>query len=289
MRKFIFILLLIAILPSCSSISDKQMSSNVSYSVEYGFYHESGKDSNQLVHKIEEYDEYSPTVFIKNNYPDKYTFRLYCMIDYKLYPLNNNNYIDISLASGEEKSFPISLSNKFQQGLHDVIIIIVRDPDNLLEEKQYVSPEFVYFSRRVSLLVSTDSVPDIKYTIVDVKNMDKKDRSSTPYITINKDDKFSDLISKISRNELSTLNLHYNTDGKETSAAIIAIQQKEQIQISESFIKYAGSGDIIVPNNPSTLIPSNLIIGFVRNPFMIQNVDVFSSDVLFTNLTTITE
>ncbi len=138
-------------------------------------------------------------------------------------------------------------------------------------------------------MVSTDSVPDIKYTIVDVKNMDKKDRSSTPYITINKDDKFSDLISKISRNELSTLNLHYNTDGKETSAAIIAIQQKEQIQISESFIKYAGSGDIIVPINPSTLIPSNLIIGFVRNPFMIQNGDVFSSDVLFTNLTTITE
>lgn len=305
MKKFIYIVLCSLFLVSCSNTDETKdnikmlrnvETSTLNNSVELGLTHQSGFSSNQLVHYIEAGEDYEPTIFIKNGYPEHYLFRLFILLDYKQHSIEKNiSYEDIELSPNESVSFSIDIK-KLSKGLHDFIVLLVRDPDNILDEPKYINPEIVYYSRRVSLVVGdSNSAPETKYESIQGASIAKDLYSSTPFLTSNIEDNYFGLLKTINTNGLSkNLYLHYTVnDPKAKSIAIFCLLGKNQVEVMFPYVSIQKPGDIVVPLDlekvrSSEDIPKNLIVGVARNPYVMQE-NVFDSDVLFTNLVTITK
>lgn len=285
------------LLSSCSidflnkDSNDTRSNSNTSFTsgVEFGFNHTSGTTTNELVHRIKSTEHYSPTVSIKNNYPVTVEYRLYLLFDYKLHEMKYKEMsmkeINIVLKPSESSRFNIDLGN-ITPGKHDVIAILVRDPENVLEEAKFITPGDVYYSRRV-ILYSNDDLrapgQDI-FTLLDPAK--PTEMSSTPWLTINSNDHYKDLITLTSQNKFKELYFHYtfdNTDYKKF--ALITFYNGELVNQKISLIKVNGTGEISIPINIKGVShPSNLIAAIVLNPFE-ETTDFLS--VRFTNLVTI--
>ncbi|WP_033827808.1 hypothetical protein [Bacillus andreraoultii] len=195
LKRICFISLFFIIVIGCSDKtvekSDKDIpSDSTQVGMVLGLYDESATDSKQMIHKIKANEAYTPEIYIKNNFPNESSFRLFFLKDYKQCEVFTDDevkssYIDIKLKHLEEKSIQVKIP-LVEEGLHDFIVIAVRDPDNTLDKEQYVDSTQVYLSRRVSL-ISGDikSTDNIIYTPLNSNNnINGQDIYTEPFISL---------------------------------------------------------------------------------------------------------
>jgi len=297
MKKYSMIFVLLLTLISCSNIEKKEYLTEPmekGYQYGFGYFDESSIDETQTIHKIATGQSYSPTFEIYNGYPNKYNFKVYFIVDYKqkeVQFLNNIvRSIDVSLEANEKKIYDVQIPD-IGKGLHDIIVFVVRDPDNVLEEKRHILPDNVYLSRRVSLIVDNeDMLPEIEYKLVESNTL--KDNSSIPFITRNDHEPIYSLSETLtSKHDLMKLNLNFTNKNKDQRFAIIAFIDSEQIQIKNSFLHIPKPGQVTFPlffSKANFDWPKNLILAIVPDPYRL-NKDLNMQGILFTNLVTISE
>lgn len=299
MLKKIFLMLLFFILVTgCSNINvEKDADVNVSnkstqVGMVLGLYDESATDSKQTIHKIKANEAYTPEIYIKSNFPDEYNYRLFFFKDYEecevfIDDKTKSSFIDIKLKPSGEKSFQVKLP-LVEEGLHDFIIIAVRDPDNTLDKEQYVDPTQVYLSRRVALISGEIKPPkNIDYTLIN--SNDSHDIYSEPFISL-KNIKVT-VASLIPKGFLKSAIINMGSTDENKRFALITLLGTKQISFGKDFIEIKKPGNFEIELSDFQFNSSeaqNAIIVLIENPFTTDEIELLREDIKFTNLITIT-
>src|SRR5690606_1374551 len=235
--------------------------------------------------KIKSNNDYSPEIIIKNNYDSSFKFRIFFLVDYKqisvMFKDKPVKTLDLQVSSRGTEKFEVKLP-ELQNGLHDFLVILVRDPDNTLEEEKFVPSAQVYMSRRIALIVD-DKMDKPKHTVFHVAAKEIEQPSADPYITTETYNPVKDAITLLPK---KTKDLHLNIkNGKENSTyAILSFLGKEQISFSKPFVSVSSVGQFSLPyelnNNHQSI--QNLIITVVEDPYTL-NEDVMHN-VYFSNI-----
>jgi len=253
--------------------------------IAFGVTDETAINDNQLIHKIKSNNDYSPEIIIKNNYDSSFKFRIFFLVDYKqisvMFKDKPVKTLDLQVSSRGTEKFEVKLP-ELQNGLHDFLVILVRDPDNTLEEEKFVPSAQVYMSRRIALIVD-DKMDKPKHTVFPVAAKEIEQPSADPYITTEPFNPVKDAITLLPK---KTKDLHLNIkNGKENSTyAILSFLGKEQISFSKPFVSVSSVGQFSLPfelNNNNQSI-QNLIITVVEDPYTL-NEDVMHN-VYFSNI-----
>lgn len=244
----------------------------------------------QTIHKIEPGGTYRPNVYIKNNLPKKYTYRIFFFRNYKqekvIIDKENLDYIDLHLESGDDRTLNVQFTS-IEEGLNDILIIAVRDPENYLNKLQYIDSSQVYLSRRVALISENDKIPSIDYFPIIAGNIDEKEIYTDPFISLKNNDFMSSLMTKT---EISNAALSMGTKEVNNKFAIISIMGTQQISLNDNdFIEVKKTGNFDMPihykfNNSKS---QNVIIATIENPFTLDESLLLIEGVKFTNLITI--
>lgn len=272
----------------------KMINSNTSekipFTMEFSLLDESSIDENQIIYKLNENEKFTPSITLKNGFPNPTKYRLFFLLNYIQTPVKYNNenvnFIDVNLKENENINFDVDIE-QIPNGLNDLVVFAVRDPDNLLDKDQYVSASQVYMARRAEIIVNNELMPrEVKYTDVNVyKSKEETEGATIPFVTIDS----KNFIDKITRlTDLSSkLQLIKGTPNK-SNYAIFAIIGKKQIEVINPFIHVNDIGDFKTPFLEFPLNElnenSNLIVGIVQEPFTTNKETLLLQQVEFVNL-----
>jgi hypothetical protein len=267
------------------------------FSMGLGVFDDSSKNEDQIIFELEEEETFSPKITISSTFPNTTKYRLWFLLDYKTVPVKYNNlensFIDITLKN-EEKNLEVLLP-KIENGIHDFIVLAVREPDNLLDEPKYISPTEVYLARRSTITVGeikqnrTENIKFKHENLLRESNME--DGYSSPYLVSNNKTNFDNFLSKI-ENKPQMIQLLMGTNNNINNFMIFGILGNEQIDVLSPAISVKGRGDFLIDLLKLPLskerINNNLIIGIVQDPYTIDEKELILQNVDIVNLTSIT-
>ena len=246
-----------------------------------GLVDETAQTRTNFTHRLKSSTEYSPEIKIINHYPEKMEYRLFFLLDYKQTKVNYNNaeinYMDIEVEPKNEKKFTIKLSD-IPDGLHDFIVISVRNPNNYLTDQQLIPPPRTFIHRRVTILVGeNENPPNVKFEeITNDSNVKFKkiDDSSNilrgvVYLTnVPRNTPTGEVITLLNSYQ-NPLWVNFAIEEPNTSFAIIALLNNEQVVLQSTFFHTASKGMVNYPLNISINKnnPCNLTLAVVENPY----------------------
>lgn len=287
----VLVLLICISTVACAKSFDKKIFIDQVYSSSLGMTEESSVDRTQVLYKLLNNSTFTPTISVDNYYPSAYTYRLLFLLDYSQVRVKYNGheveYIDLNLNPNESTEIIIEVPT-IQSGRHDFVVTAIRDPDNTLENEQLVYPDQVYLSRRSTIIVNEDSIPNIRYTEVVATNIENK--TPVPFINSSSTDtNYSSLESLIFAKDVKELYLNMSTEEDNETMALIIFSGKEQLILEDKFFLIPKAGQYKIKMSELELEKinnKNLIIAIAKNPFnkdASQNMD----GVNFSNLITI--
>ncbi|MBT2684884.1 hypothetical protein [Bacillus sp. ISL-37] len=315
MKKFITIMIFILVtilLTSCNFSEEQSEGKKITfknkkvlndeitnYGFELGLTDETSINENQVLFKIKDTSSasFTPSIKIKNNFDNAYTYRLFFLIDYMHKSVNLNdrklNYIDVDLNKHQSKEFSVSLD--MPQGISDLLVLCVRDPDNILDEEQYVSSGNVYLARRAVIINGIDNYKkNINYSAINVYNQhSSSDNSvSSPVITLlNKEDKELKQY-RISSKFTGNLQLKMGNLNNDTNYAILSFFGNEQMNLDNKYINVKGEGEFKIDLMSLPIkkaLNKNIIISVVENPFTLDENELIQQKVEFVNIISLVE
>ncbi|MFT8322386.1 MAG: hypothetical protein ABF649_15940 [Bacillus sp. (in: firmicutes)] len=304
MKRIIFLIFII-LLTGCSN-NDSVYKSNLHYKnsktliknddpkapigMELGFFDESSIDEDQVIHKVDKNEIYSPKISVGNYFQETFKFGLFFLIDYKQIPVITDekvSFIDVKLKPDEKRDIDVELpKSDLKQGLHDLIVILVRDPENTLNKNQFVSEDQVYLSRRVALIVENGQTSPVNYKAV--SSQESKDIISSPIITKKINGKPRDYLSFISSKDNVFLNFGSNKNDKRF--AIIGIINSKQIKLELPYLLAKTKGNMSLPISfyeYKKELPANALIAIIDDPFTLDKNNLIQQKIQFTNLITL--
>jgi len=298
---------LFLILTGCSSANevfqesnDKNSSSNKpkdtdneEFGIGLGFSDETSVDDTQTIHKFQQGYNYTPEVLVENNFPETFNYRLFFFLDYKQIKVTKNkkesSYINLKLGPKKSEKFHVNLPH-VKEGLHDLVVIAIRDPDNYLEKAQYVDSMEISLSRRVALLVGDKSnIPaDIKFNTINSNIPVNDDVYTEPFISLT--EKSANAESLIPYKNIQKSRLNMGASAANKKIAIIAFSNTKQIPVNNPFIIVRKKGDFnFVLTNKHYLEnkKQNLYTTVIEDPYTtdVKKLNLFN--VKLTNLISI--
>lgn len=281
-KKLHLLFVLIAILTGCNvdeMIDNKQTDQKEKedkVGVSLGLKDESSLNSHQFTHLLNEEATYTPEISIFSNYPEETPYRLFFLLDYKQIPVifegETKTSIDLKIPSYSLQTLDIEVPD-ISNGLHDFLVILVRNPDVFLKEERYVPFYQVTFYRRVTLIVNKEksSLPGVG-GLYKVKSLSNGLTNFT-FISKNSSDEPSGALSLINNfKEIGWINF----DSREPNSTFFigAFLNQKQIEIEKPYIKSSDKGSVHYPIKLKEEIkPSkegNLFFFVVENPFKMQ-------------------
>ncbi|MGN7942162.1 hypothetical protein [Virgibacillus sp. 6R] len=276
MKKRLYILLILfftIIMVGCNKDATvKEVSSkvkkDVSIGTTLGLNDETAVSQLNETFHIKKGNEFNPSINLHNRDTKSNSFRLYFMLDYNESTIIYNNkeltFIDIKLDPFEEKTIDIELED-LSNGLHDFIVLSVRNPDKLLLEKKFFPPGHFNLAKRTTLIVGgSDSPPKVDY--INYKAFDSSEEM--PAILTTKPSKSleNEGITILPYNSNSELWLNFNSTNVK-KYAIFAYLGDEYLPIKNRFVEVDNKGIINIPLDIKLVKNKNLVIGVVENPF----------------------
>lgn len=246
-----------------------------------GLVDETAQTKTNFTHRLKSSAEYSPEIKIINHYPEKMEYRLFFLLDYKQTNVNYSNkeinYLDIEVEPKDEKNLTIKLSN-IPDGLHDFIVVSVRNPNSYLTEQQLIPPPRTFIHRRVTLLVGeNENPPNVKFEEITNDSNVKFEKIDNDFSKVLRGVVYLTSIPKNSPGEVITLLNNYKNplwvnfaiEEQNTSFAIIALLNNEQVVLQNSFFHTSSKGMVNYPLNISINKnnPSNLTLAVIENPY----------------------
>ncbi|NUJ08506.1 hypothetical protein [Bacillus paranthracis] len=301
MSKLIVLFLsLLLVLTSCSTSEtsakpNKNDNTNLStkneqvYSIELSLQDKSSINDKHLTFRIDENDIFKPTVSIKNDVPKDQRYRMFFLVNYMqhsvTYDQKNINFIDIDLKKNEERNIEVEIPN-LQSGINDLIVILVRDPDNVLEQDKYVSTNLVYLLRRSVVIKGNEQVKNSPtYTTINTFNGNKSEDGSSrvSYLTTDDSKNKEESISTLSASAIKQINLIKGNQTNQTKYAIVSILGNKQIEVKSPFVEINGEGEFEVPliQLPLNVENNNLITVVSTNPYTTNEKELVLQPVEF--------
>lgn len=273
------------------NLSDLQTLNEQEETIIFGLTDESSINSKQIIHKIKQDEIYTPNIYIKNNLSEASTYRIFFFKNYIQTEVLINDkktyYLDLNLDVGEEESFSVQFLS-VEEGLNDILVFAVRDPDNTLENPQYVDSSQVYISRRVALISGNyEKEPVVDYKHISTTAGKSESFFTDPFITLVGNNSFSTLINK---EDIPNSKINMGSDLKDKRFAFISLMDNQQIFLNEfSYVQTDSIGNFqyTIDYNFDNHVPKNLIIIFIENPFSLDESHLLTEGVRFTNLITV--
>ncbi|PRT14390.1 hypothetical protein C6353_24545 [Bacillus toyonensis] len=162
------------------------------------------------------------SVRIVSKFPDDVKYRLFFLVDYEKTEFNmedeieKKSYIDVSIPANQQKTFNIEFNN-LKKGLHDVIAILVREPNKFLTEDRYIPAEQFYVFQRFQIRYENEDIPkQIKFIDINEEN-ERNLVEKQLFITTNIDFKPEDVLNIINKKDIGNdywLHLHAQKNEK---------------------------------------------------------------------------
>ncbi len=154
------------------------------------------------------------------------------------------DYIDVNIGRNQSKEFRIEVN--VEKGVNDLLILCIRDPDNILDKEQYVPTGTVYLARRAVTIKGVEykqkNIPPKKITIY--KENESNDGSRTsPYVVLENNDKKELSMNRIPNSFSGSMYLKMGNSSKRTNYAIFAILGSELMKIETPYIIVHEKGD----------------------------------------------
>lgn len=273
MLKKSIILLVIVVLVGCSSKNEKANSSSLDVvSMGLGMTDETSLNEKQFTYILRSNQDFTPAIEIVNDFPHKNTYKMYVLLDSKkidfIYNQTKMKDIDVDLNAGERRKFNIKIP-KVQDGIHDLVVFLVRNENKSLTKPEYVPPEEKYVVRRSKLIVNSekpyvDSYKNTNYQLTSTKVTDD-------LIIVSKE-KTGDLrkaLSIVNRKDLNTLWVNVPVVNSNQKFSWFVFINGKQIETKGNYIEPISKGVISFPLNLHDLdidSPSTLVLGIIDNP-----------------------
>ena len=163
MLRKIYLLLAVIFACGCSNsgddISDEQ-SQESSEAMGFGLWSDGALDENQLVHATPG-DRYTLNMTILNDYADPHAYRVLFLVDYTAVPIRLNgkvtSLVDVKVPARDRiENWKVELFD-LAPGKHQVLAILIKEPDIRLENDAFVPSPDVYMSRKLEVRVGSSS------------------------------------------------------------------------------------------------------------------------------------
>lgn len=150
---------------------------------------------------------YISSVKIVSNFPNEVKYRLLFLVDYEKIEFNIENeiekksYIDVSVPANQQKIFNVEFKN-LKKGLHDVIAILIREPNKFLNEDRYIPADQFYVFQRFQIKYGNEDVrKQIEFT--EINEQKERDLEEKPlFITKKIDFNPEDVLNIINKKDI---------------------------------------------------------------------------------------
>ena len=275
-RQMISVVLLI-LLSSCSFQTEKenqtedankiQGTSENQVSFTLGLFDETATSQLNITHEINNNDNYTPKIVIhnRNSYEDNY--RILVLLDYKQIEYQSKGetveFLDINAKPNEQINLDISIPS-IKPGLHDLLIVCIREPNKSLAKEAFIPPEVFYLSKRTNLLVGANEKHEFKVSPLNTS----KGEPIPPILTTEpRGELEGKIITQINKEEVpSELWLNFYGE-KEKSYYILSFLDSKQLEISKEIYSPTNDGILNIPIDSSRLDKGNLTMMVVENPY----------------------
>ncbi|WP_027086102.1 hypothetical protein [Cohnella panacarvi] len=154
-------------------------------SMGFGLWGDGALDDYQLIHAVPS-DRYTLNMTILNDYSEPHAYRVLFFVDYTAVPIRHNgqvvSQIDVTVPARDRIENRKVVLFDLPSGKHQVLAILIKEPDSGLENGAFVPSPEVYMSRKLEVRVGSSaeaptSVPQNVPTIA-VAN-----RAFAPFVT----------------------------------------------------------------------------------------------------------
>jgi uncharacterized protein YcfL len=237
-----------------------------------GLMSEKALTNSNYTHKLESSSVYSPDVKVINHYPEEMHYRLFFLLDYKQIGIDTKGqqgvkYVDLVVEPKSEEKFTFNISN-IPDGLHDFIIICIREPNKYITKEEYIPPPKLYLHRRVTILVGNEIHPP-KFPQEEINEVSNENIIQGVYLSEKKHGKSEKAISLFNKNN-TPLWVNLSVSRPNTKVVIVGFLENEQVIFPESILNVTSNGMISHPININITKmenPKNLTLFVVENPF----------------------
>lgn len=151
--------------------------------------------------------KFTSTVNITSRFQENVTYRLIVLLDYEKTEFKiegeseKKSYADVSISANQEKTFNIELTD-IKQGLHDVITVLIREPNKFLTEDRYIPSDQFYVFQRFQIKNGNENAIN-NHDFSEVETSKGTDLvESQVFITKNKDFKPDDVLNIINKKDI---------------------------------------------------------------------------------------
>lgn len=161
MLKKMYLLLAVVLASGCSGNDGSgEQSQESRESMGFGLWSDGALDENQLIHATPN-DRYTLNMTILNDYSDPHAYRVLFLVDYAAVPVRlagkETAQVDVTVPARDRiENMKVEFFD-LTPGKHQVLAILIKDPEAKLESDNYVpSPDF-YMSRKLEVRVGSSS------------------------------------------------------------------------------------------------------------------------------------
>ncbi|PFR44924.1 hypothetical protein [Bacillus thuringiensis] len=152
--------------------------------------------------------KFTSTVNITSKFQENVTYRLIVLLDYEKAEFKiegeseKKAHADVSISANQEKTFNIELTD-IKQGLHDVIAVLIREPNKFLTEDRYIPSDQFYVFQRFQIKYGNEGViKNLDFSEVETSKGNDLVESQV-FITKNKDFKPDDVLNIINKKDIA--------------------------------------------------------------------------------------
>lgn len=163
MLKKMILLLAVVLASGCGDSGNDDSGERLQENTEsmgFGLWGDGALDENQLIHAASN-DRYTLNMTILNDYSDPHAYRVLFLVDYKAVSIRLNgqvmSQIDVTVPARDRiENWKVELFD-LASGKHQVLAILIKDPDTRLENDAFVPSPDVYMSRKLEMRIGSSS------------------------------------------------------------------------------------------------------------------------------------
>lgn len=306
--SWIILVIMTILLAGCRDVS-----STTSFSVKtnndvtgsgFSLVDESALSEKQLVHKLKKNETYSPKLTIINGLEQSDNYKIFFLLDYErisvYYEGQAKKQIDLTLPANSEANFEVEIPN-IEEGIHDFVVLVVKQSDRHLNESFYVPPEEIHMKRRTTVVVGKEEQKETVYkemTNVTQRSVLELNSVFNPFISLLPEKDMSQALSLIKKEQLNNLWLNIPCETENSYFSVVVFLNNKQVDLNNPFIQSSSRGVLHVPLDLSHELKgnikkqNNLVVAVIENPYSIPFddkgvLDLTNWEVKLTNKITV--
>lgn len=219
----------------------------------------------------------TPKISVRNKHPQKLTYRLYFILDYKQIHVNykgeNKKYIDLNVEGNSQLDVEQVKVNQLSKGVHQLMVMIFRAPQQHVKEDKFIPGEKIAGVRRIALFVGTKN--KIKEPSVDFREIKSKNTKKTGMFSYISHQSFATVRDAVGiiENHKKPLWFTFNVIEDHTSFFLGALIGNDFIPLKKPYVKVKHKGLASVPlklDLTKYQQKKNVLLFAVPNPYIIK-------------------